>query len=948
MKQKVKKSIFVFLAIFLLGIYAFNNIGIIAENTEDENLGIYNIRIKYLDEDMNQIKNSVDLSGMQGDTYTSMPVEIDNYYFTRSTDNYTGVFGVNTDEIIHYYKRIEAPYFEVANLKVEAGTNLSEVNTKSLFKTLKGNDDENIEIKLQTALTNLNNKRVQSYSIGFELKGSIYGMTTVGQVPFEIVDTTKPEAFIAPKEISVNSNITSLDADYFIQYVTDNSDGEIKKEILTDLSIVDMTSPGKKLINIKVSDASNNYEIFTVPLFVVDYNAPKATPLSQILFVGQSTSLLNPNLMVKLDTDEPGITKRILTDLSIIDTTKPGSYLVEVEVKNVTGNAAIIYVPVNVVNVTVIEGEEGKTPPTGTVHEKTVEAGSNLLDISVIDLVTDIVSESNPNYSMTIVEDLSTFDNRKIGTININVKLRDGNGNVNILPVPIHIVDTTAPTGIAKDVDVPVGFNLGNIKFENFVETVVENSNSAISTRIVTDLSTLNTNVTGKHEIELELKDDNGNARILKANINVVDKSIPTAEANYAYINVGENLSNLTPIYFVKNVHDDYGVLEIYFITDISLIDKNKTGVHNVIVEIKDESSNKIRVESKLYIIDTISPVAEPNGFSLEVGTDVSEYTPSMFVKNVRDNSLDEISIKFITDIKTVNPYKLGEKRVFIEISDSSGNKNTINSYINFVDTIAPKAKSVNIDIEAGTDLNTLDKNIFASEVSDNSKETDIIIETDLSTINTKEIGTHSINVLIVDKSDNKTKITSHIHIRDTKIPIFQVREINLKVSPNTKKIEALDFVYNITDNSGEEVLVEMLTDTQNIDFQKPQNIDIQIKLTDIYGNSTIVNTKLIITDVNEDKETNVENDTENINTDNQISGNTENINSNSSEVINYNNEKIDLREVYNDIVDTVKNSGLLPQTGEPYFYIKMLLIVFMFIICPGVFLVRKRFKLKK
>ncbi|NLE24512.1 MAG: transglutaminase [Clostridiaceae bacterium] len=201
------------------------------------------------------------------------------------------------------------------------------------------------------------------------------------------------------------------------------------------------------------------------------------------------------------------------------------------------------------------------------------------------------------------------------------------------------------------------------------------------------------------------------------------------------------------------------------YVTDMSVIDPNEPGIHDVEVRSGKRSYNVI-----LVIKDTIPPVAEIKSVDIYESRTVE---PSEFIENVND--VTSVSVTY----KTEPDYgKTGNQEVFLVVEDTSGNRSEYKSILR----ISKVKEIAEVDINEGK----LDARIFLKDQKDLSKSS--IVGTSFP---------DTLGIFPVKISVGNNIYDSSVKIVDKVAPIGKA--VNRKFW-SVDKITAMDFVEEIID----------------------------------------------------------------------------------------------------------------------------------------------------
>lgn len=247
------------------------------------------------------------------------------------------------------------------------------------------------------------------------------------------------------------------------------------------------------------------------------------------------------------------------------------------------------------------------------------------------------------------------------------------------------------------------------------------------------------------------------------------------------------------------------------FVTDLSAVDLSAAGVYDIVLA-QDDREETVTLTVK----DTVAPVAVFQDLILQSG-EVPQ--ASDFVVSVDD--LSETTVDFVREFPEIRDYQ--DKNISVIVKDASGNAMTGVCTVRFV------WLKESATLELGQVLTKADL-LLAPE-----KDDALIDQAQLDQINGSPVGTYT----VTSTSGNKTQ-TVTVTVQDTTGPVLKLQEVKRNIG---KKATVEDFVKEATDLSGE-VTLTMLTEP---DFDKAGTQTVQIEAKDIFGNVTVAETTLFI-----------------------------------------------------------------------------------------------------
>lgn len=253
---------------------------------------------------------------------------------------------------------------------------------------------------------------------------------------------------------------------------------------------------------------------------------------------------------------------------------------------------------------------------------------------------------------------------------------------------------------------------------------------------------------------------------------------------------------------------------KVSFVSDVSAVDLNNVGVTEIVL-----AHGKKQETVKLTVQDTTAPAAKIAG-SMTVAADYV-FDTADFVTGVEDFS--ETTVSFVDE--PVIPEDYSDITVGIKVTDAEGNETSGQCTVSFV------WMKDSFDLEYGKELSEKDILILPE------KDKFSILASDLKKINEANVGEYT----VTSKIGGKT-LTCAVSVKDTTGPELILNEVQLYVGEETSLEE---FIRSCEDISGE----TKISLVSEIDYDIKGKQTISVKAVDIYGNETVEETFLWISD---------------------------------------------------------------------------------------------------
>lgn len=350
----------------------------------------------------------------------------------------------------------------VKEVIVEAGT-----QTISIENFIKGNKTEGTFI---TDLTSLDLNNPNSYEIELQIGNKIY--TSL----LKVVDTIEPTAKVVNLAVLKDNEI---EAQEFVTDIKDVTEVKVSYKQAPDFSLV-----GDQEVTLVLADTSNNITELNATLTIYDINKSVTIEAGSAMTVTTQDFIHNDLYSVSF-----------VTDLQTIDTSKPGTHEITL---NVDGRMATAYVVV-----------VDTTKPVATPVNQEIWSGQTL---EADQFVKDIIDAGKVTVSFQKAPDFSLIGNQAV-----NILLEDESNNQTELSAILTVKeDKEAPviSGV-KDKTVYIG---DAVSYKSGI-SATDNKDGEVSFTV--NSSKVNLKKEGSYEVVYTATDSAGNTATAKAIITV-------------------------------------------------------------------------------------------------------------------------------------------------------------------------------------------------------------------------------------------------------------------------------------------------------------------------------------------------------------------------------------------------------------------------------------------
>ncbi|MDF2699882.1 MAG: bca [Haloplasmataceae bacterium] len=423
-------------------------------------------------------------------------------------------------------------------------------------------DDKNVNLNLEGI-----------YQLTYSVMDSS-GNSTIETVLVRVYDNVFP-VFSDLHDFNIATKSNNVD---FMTGVTatDNLNGDISSHIFYDDKNITYDKVGVYQLRYFVSDLSGNITEAFVNVFV-NYDLQKP-----IIF-GLSNKTLEINTMLDdwlegvYFVDDYDQELQIDVDLSKLDISKTGNYIVTYNVLDDAGNKGSESITVKI-------ADTFKPVITGLI-DKTVEINTEL------NLLSGLIVTDNSGEILVIHVD-SKVEMNKLGIYIVNYNVSDSSNNKVIETITITVVDTTKPN-ITGTMDKTVEINSDYYPLDGL--NVTDNSGEVL---VISVDSTVVINKLGNYTVTYSTIDSSGNSIVETITVTVVDTSKPVINGvSDKEIKKGKTFSPLAGISATDN---DSDITNNIIVT--GEYNSKIVGEYLITLTVSDESGNKTSTSFTLVV----------------------------------------------------------------------------------------------------------------------------------------------------------------------------------------------------------------------------------------------------------------------------------------------------------------------------------------------------------
>jgi surface protein len=617
-------------------------------------------------------------------------------------------------------------------------------------------------------------------------------------------DVTPPQiSLIGLSPLSIN------EGSLYIEYgasAQDERDGVLEVAIS---GAVNSNVPGRYSVTYSAQDTAGNRASLVRTVVVFDVTPPV------IILNGA------PQISIREDTNylELGaiavdaVNGQVDVVISSINTTTPGSYLVNYSATDSAGNRANATRIVNVIDVTApvitLNGQRVLIQNEDTVY---TEAGASAIDN--LDATVEVVISGTLNPATP-------------GTYTLTYTATDMAGNAGTTTRTITFSDITPPViMLAGASNITVSFNS---PYTDAGATATDNSGETINVNVA---GAVNTAIIGRYEITYTATDSATNISTTIRTVNVMDITPPVITLN------GDNPSmqdeDVAYTEAGATAQDDVdGEIEVVI---SGAIDSTAPGSYALTYTATDAVGNTANQIRTVNIVDITAPVITLNGDSSVTQNEDTVYTEAGAAAQDNLDGTIDVVISGTLDSTTPGTYVLT-----YTATDSTGNAASLIRTINMLDITAPVI-TINGDNPFTQNEDTAYTEAGATAQDNLDGEIEVVIS---GAVNHTTPGSYTLTYTATDAAGNTANLTRTVNVLDITAPMFALNGDN----PFTQNEDTAynEPGHNAMDNSGESVTV---TVSGEVDTTTPGSYILTYTASDAAGNTTNLTRTVIVLDI--------------------------------------------------------------------------------------------------
>ncbi|PKK99319.1 MAG: hypothetical protein CVV57_02020 [Tenericutes bacterium HGW-Tenericutes-2] len=381
----------------------------------------------------------------------------------------------------------------------------------------------------------------------------------------------------------------------------------------------------------------------------------------------------------------------------------------------------------------------------------------------------------------------------RVGTYEISYQISDLSNNTTTILSSLAVYDHLPPTiSLKKELILSYG---SSFLWSNYL-TITDNYDTVLDIKIHDQY--VNYAKLGSYPIVITATDQSGLSSQIEQMLSIVDIEKPkiTMKSQAPMIPVYSSESDTLLKSFILSISDNYDLLTINDVAVTHDIEWDVLGEYTIYYTLTDQSKNTLETKIKVKIKDIDKPTiffTEPLIF------EVFEETP--FINQFIEYE-DNYDVKSKLTLRITTSFKMnaiGKYPITVEVSDTSGNKEIMQSYIEIIDSTRPELIQIN-DIII-TDFSRKSYNLYFSASDNYDPITKISVHINDQYVNYEAIGSYPIIVTATDQSSNYTILHTEILIIDIIEPELELKQHAVLLQINSEPLDLKSFIKNASDN---------------------------------------------------------------------------------------------------------------------------------------------------
>ncbi|MBC1475953.1 DUF5011 domain-containing protein [Listeria grandensis] len=633
--------------------------------------------------------------------------------------------------------------------------------------------------------------------------GKVNGVsyTSSGQIELRIPGE-KPTITASDKTVKKGATIDPMEG----VEATDIEDGSLTNKVTVTANDVDTSTVGTYHITYSVTDSDDNTTTRTIAVTVTSNDAPVINATDMTLKKGEQ---FVPTAGVSAsDTEDGDVTADIQVTANDVDTTSVGEYHVTYSVTDSDGNTTT-----KTITVTVTSNDA----PVISAANKTVKKGGTL-DLEAGVSATD-TEDGNLTSQITITA--NDVDTSNVGTYHVTYSVTDSDGNTTTKTITVTVTSNDAPVISATDQTLKKGGTFS--PYADVTASDTEDGDMTLAVEVTAN--DVDTTQVGTYHVTYSVTDSDGNTTTKTITVTVTSNDAPVIQASNITMRVNKAFDVNNAVTASDTEDGDITSKIQVTANDVNV---DKAGVYHVTYSVTDSDNNTTTKTITVTVLTDDAPNLTTNDVYLKVG-DTFEPLAGITANDTEDGNITD---KIKVESNTVDMTQAGTYAVSYSVTDSDGNKTTIQRHVYVRTNDKPVIHATDQTFKAGRTFDPM-ASMSASDTEDGDVTGDVTITA--NDVDATQAGTYHVTYSVKDSDNNVTTKTITVTVLTNEKPVITASDITQKahraIDPlagvSAEDLEDGDLTSNI----------QVVANDVNIDV--PGEYHITYSVLDTDGNTT-------------------------------------------------------------------------------------------------------------
>ncbi|EUJ23996.1 putative peptidoglycan linked protein, partial [Listeria grandensis FSL F6-0971] len=692
--------------------------------------------VSAVDQEDGNLTSSVKVT--ENDVDTS---QVGTYHVTYSVTDSDG--NVTTKTIAVTVTSNDAPVINATDVTLKKGEQFVPTAGVSASDT----EDGDVTADIQVTANDVDTTQVGTYHVTYSVTDSD-GNTTTKTITVTVTSNDAPVITAANKTVKKGG---TLDLEAGVS-ATDAEDGNLTSQITITANDVDTSKVGTYHVTYSVTDSDGNTTTKTITVTVTSNDAPVITAANKTVKKGGTLDLEAG--VSATDTEDGNLTSQITITANDVDTSKVGTYHVTYSVTDSDGNTTTKTITVIVTS---------NDAPVITAANKTVKKGGTL-DLEAGVSATD-TEDGNLTSQITITA--NDVDTSKVGTYHVTYSVTDSDGNTTTKTITVTVTSNDAPVISATDQTLKKGGTFS--PYADVTASDTEDGDMTLAVEVTAN--DVDTSKVGTYHVTYSATDSDGNTTTKTITVTVTSNDAPVIQASNITMRVNKAFDVNNAV--TASDTEDGDITSKIQVT-ANNVNVAKAGVYHVTYSVTDSDNNTTTKTITVTVLTDDAPILTTSDVYLKVG-DTFEPLAGITANDTEDGNLTN---KIKVETNTVDMTQAGTYAVSYSVTDSDGNKTTIQRHVYVRTNDKPVIHATDQTFKAGHTFDPM-AGMSASDTEDGDVTGDVTITA--NDVDATQAGTYHVTYSVKDSDNNVTTKTITVTVLTNEKPVITASDITQK-----------------------------------------------------------------------------------------------------------------------------------------------------------------------